>query len=97
MQPSDLKVRDGGRLLRIVWDDGAVSEVTANALWANCRSASALRGALDGRRTYSAAPLAISHMQLVGGYAVNIAFSDGDNRGIYPWPLLADIAKEEAK
>ncbi|MBC8050922.1 MAG: DUF971 domain-containing protein [Chitinophagales bacterium] len=97
MQPRELKVSDGGRLLRIVWNDGAVSEVTARALWANCRSASALRGALDGRRAHLAAPPAILHMQLVGGYAVNIVFSDGDNRGIYPWPLLADISKEEAK
>jgi len=31
----------------------------------------------------------------IGDYAVNIAFSDGHNRGIYPWPYLRLLARAD--
>ncbi len=31
-------------------------------------------------------------MTAVGNYAINIAFSDGHDRGIYPWALLQEFA-----
>ena len=33
-------------------------------------------------------------IELVGSYAINIAFSDGHDRGIYPWAYLREIAIE---
>ncbi len=92
MQPSELSIRDDGRSLYVVWDNGMRSIIPAIALWKNCRSATALRRRLDGAEIKPPAPLAIANVQLVGLYAVNIAFSDGNDRGIYPWPLLTEIA-----
>ncbi len=37
--------------------------------------------------------LTIVRVTPVGHYAVNIAFSDGHDRGVYPWHLLAAFAK----
>jgi prepilin-type processing-associated H-X9-DG protein len=33
----------------------------------------------------------ITTIEPIGGYAVNIAFSDGHARGIYPWVLLKEL------
>jgi prepilin-type processing-associated H-X9-DG protein len=30
----------------------------------------------------------------VGSYGVNIAFSDGHDRGIYPWSYLAQLSEK---
>ncbi len=94
MQPSELRVSADGRMLRIVWGNGGVSEVAVRKLWDNCRSASSLRKIIDGRREEAAQSLVISDVRLVGSYGVNIAFADGDDRGIYPWGLLADMANK---
>jgi DUF971 family protein len=37
--------------------------------------------------------VAIAEVRPVGGYAINIAFSDGHDRGIYPWRFLARLAE----
>jgi DUF971 family protein len=37
--------------------------------------------------------VAIAEVRPVGGYAINIAFSDGHDRGIYPWSFLAQLAE----
>jgi prepilin-type processing-associated H-X9-DG protein len=38
------------------------------------------------------ADLRIVSIASIGLYAINIAFSDGHARGIYPWPLLREFA-----
>jgi prepilin-type processing-associated H-X9-DG protein len=55
---------------------------------ADCTAARAMDKALtagDG--------LAITEIETVGSYAINIAFSDGHARGIYPWELLKTLGK----
>jgi DUF971 family protein len=95
MTPERLEVREGGRLLRIVWHEGSAAEIGAVPLRAECRSAGALRARID-----NAAPppgdVRITAIQPIGNYAVNIAFSDGQDRGIYPWALIAELAERYA-
>jgi prepilin-type processing-associated H-X9-DG protein len=38
------------------------------------------------------ADLTITGLASVGRYAVNLAFSDGHARGIYPWAYLRELA-----
>lgn len=79
-----------GAALRLTFSSGAVVELTATELWRECRSA---EGVL--RRLNETAPpehLVITALQPVGDYAINIAFSDGEQRGIYPFSLLSRLA-----
>ncbi len=94
MMPERLEVRDGGRLLRIIWPDGRAETIGAALLRAECRSAGARRARIDGIAP-PAGDVRITAIELVGAYAANIAFSDGQDRGIYPWPYLADLAQRE--
>ena len=88
----EIRKGEGETSLRLSFEHGVVS-LSASLLWQECRSA-------DGvlRRLHSvAAPsnLTITAMQAVGDYAVNIAFSDGEVRGIYPFSFLTDIAARQ--
>ena len=56
------------------------------------RPSDALRARIDGRQTDFSPELTIERVELVGAYALNLAFSDGENRGIYPWRLLRELA-----
>ena len=40
--------------------------------------------------------LRITDVHVVGGYAINLAFSDGHDRGIYPWTYLRLLSDAEA-
>ena len=63
-------------------------------LRAGCRCAHCLRARIDGVFPERFDGLAITDVTPIGGYAVNIAFSDGHNRGIYPWSLLQALGSE---
>jgi prepilin-type processing-associated H-X9-DG protein len=78
--------------LRISWNDGAKAELEANRLRVACRCAWCTRARLDGNfpATFD---VVIGGLAQIGGYALNIAFSDGHARGIYPWTYLRHIAQ----
>lgn len=95
MTPERLDLRQDGQSLRIVWPDGRTDVLAAALLRSECRSAGTLRDRIEGRDAAPAGDIRIIAMQPVGIYAVNIAFSDGQARGIYPWPFLAELARRE--
>ena len=41
--------------------------------------------------------LVIEHVELVGNYAIKIAFSDGHATGIYTWEYLRSLAPDESQ
>jgi DUF971 family protein len=92
MTPDRIEVTDRGRRLTIRWPDGRSDEIGAALLRRACRSARVRRAAIDGAPE-PAGDICITALEPVGHYAVNIAFSDGEARGIYPWPLLAELAR----
>jgi prepilin-type processing-associated H-X9-DG protein len=59
------------------------------------RSAAApgARARIDGSFPASFDGVAIERLTPIGDYAINIAFSDGHARGIYPWPYLQLLAR----
>jgi DUF971 family protein len=92
MMPERLEVRDSGRVLRIVWAGGSVGELSAGLLRAECRSADARRARIDAAAA-PAGDVRITGVSVIGNYAVNIEFSDGERRGLYPWEMLAALER----
>jgi prepilin-type processing-associated H-X9-DG protein len=79
--------------LRLAWPNGERAEVSAERLRAACRCAWCTRARIDGAFPAGFDRVAIDRLVPIGGYAVNIAFSDGHARGIYPWPYLRTLAQ----
>ena len=89
-------VPDDRHSLTVSWPDGTTHCLTAAVLRRNCRSSQALRGKIDGDVAEIPDDISITGAQLVGTYALNLFFSDGEHRGIYPWAYLRDLASQEA-
>ena len=84
--PSELRVRQAGRALRITFADGFEANLSAEVLRAASPSAD---------KSHPPVPeggLRIVDIETVGNYAVRIAFNDGHETGIYSWPLLRALA-----
>jgi DUF971 family protein len=92
MEPTDIRVISFGGAIEIRWVDGLRTELSARLLRASCRSAPARRLRLEGCEPKPVADIAIIGFEPVGRYAVNLVFSDGHRRGIYPWSYLRELA-----
>ncbi|HKJ61670.1 MAG TPA: DUF971 domain-containing protein [Hyphomicrobiales bacterium] len=91
MTPDRLIIRDDGAILRIFWPDGRSDDIKAALLRQESRSARSRRAQIDNCPSVSG-DVRIESVDPVGTYAVNIGFSDGEHRGIYPWDYLAELS-----
>ncbi len=101
LTPLSIK-REGESAIQIGWNDGSVSQWTADQLrkacpCATCREKKRGQEAepaedkpmmLPVLSAAEAQPLRIESMNPVGSYAYAIAFSDGHSSGIYPFSTL---------
>jgi DUF971 family protein len=90
--PTELRLRDAGRRLEIDWPDTPGVALAATALRAACRCADCTRARVDGKPAPADPDMAIRAIDPIGGYAVNLTFSDGHARGIFPWEFLREVA-----
>ena len=92
MGVDDLEIASDGRALLIMCTDGKRHSLRAELLWSECPSAQGrVRRARGNNR--SPGDVTITAAREIGTYGVNIAFSDGHDRGIYPWSYLEALAK----
>lgn len=73
--------------LRLRWPDGA-SALPAARLRAACRCGDCRAG----RSRSDGAAVQLTDALPVGRYALQLVFSDGHDRGIYPWTWLRELA-----
>lgn len=92
--PIPTAIHNGGTELIITWDDTHVAMHTARAVRLQCPCA----GCID---EMSGQPLldpvtvptdvTVTSIELVGSYAIKIAFSDGHDTGIYTYEALREL------
>jgi DUF971 family protein len=90
--PDEIVVSADRSELRLVWPDRVLA-VSAPRLRAACRCAGCRRERFESGADPAAGGLALVTVALVGDHALNIAFSDGHDRGIYPWSYLRELAQ----
>ncbi len=76
--------------LSLTTSDGRQLALAAEALRAACKCAHCTRARFDGRFPQNFPGIAIVEVADLG-YGLNISFSDGHNRGIYPKTYLLDL------
>lgn len=78
--------------LHLHWDDQQLI-VDARLLRRNCRCTACRTQVLGGGAVEVSAELRLLRAELVGRYGLQLIFSDGHERGIYPWSYLHDLAQ----
>lgn len=96
MIPVRIEVIDHRKNLRVTWEDGSASLLDARSLRAASRGAGEVRRRVDGGRLVPSSDLRLEAVETVGNYALRLAFSDGHDRGIYPWSYLRELAAQQA-
>ena len=95
--PTELKVQERGRILKVSFDDGRSFELPAELLRVMSPSAEVQghsrreRKVLGGKRE-----VAVVAVDPVGTYAVRLGFDDGHDTGIFTWPYLHEIGCAQA-
>ena len=78
--------------VEIVWPDGRTDRIPAQLLRRAARDATSLRERYDTGKIRVAKGIEVVGCDPVGAYGVNIKFSDGHERAIYPFTYLREIA-----
>ncbi len=94
--PTELNVRDGGRILRVVFETAECFEITAELLRVESPSAE-VKGHGPGQEqlVWGKRRVMITRAEAVGNYAVRLIFSDGHSTGIFTWPYLFKLGVEQ--
>lgn len=92
--PTELLLDKPARLLRLTFDDRRHYALSFEFLRVHSPSAE-VRGHGPGQETLQLGKQDVDVLELrpVGNYAVQIAFSDGHDTGIYSWAWLREISE----
>jgi DUF971 family protein len=94
MHPTEVRLCSDRTHLSIVWENGVTVAYPAPLLREHTRDASSIRFAVDGWSVPASRDLTIRNVEPIGNYAVRLEFSDGHDRGIFPWVYLSEIAAQ---
>jgi DUF971 family protein len=84
-------------VLELTWQDGSTDRLPHALLRSCCRCA-----ACEQQRRHSGTPIEaagsirLSAIEPIGDKGLNLVFSDGHGRGIYPWAYLRQIGREHS-
>ena len=90
--PTEIRLSRDRTLLSVTWENGETVDYPATLLRERARDAMSVRFDVDGWSVPAAPDLTITKVEPIGNYAIRLAFSDGHDRGIFPWSYLTDIA-----
>ena len=94
--PTEIKLHQKSRVLEIAYADGKSFSLPCEFLRVHSPSAE-VRGHGPGQEVLQTGKqdVAITRIEPVGTYAVQLYFSDGHDTGIYSWDLLYDYGSRQ--
>jgi DUF971 family protein len=95
-QPTEIRLHQKSRVLEIAFADGRTFSLPCEFLRVYSPSAE-VRGHGPGQEVLQVGKknVEITRIEPVGSYAVQFAFSDGHDTGIYSWDLLYDYGTRQ--
>ncbi|MCU1716648.1 DUF971 domain-containing protein [Pseudomonas sp. 5P_3.1_Bac2] len=88
--PTAIRNQRDAHLLLVQWADGRSHSFSHARLRAACPCSSCRAGRLAGRIDLASSDVQITAINSQG-YGVQLVFSDGHERGIYPWSYLQGL------
>lgn len=92
--PDEIRSDATARVLTLHWPDGDTQRIAHARLRAACPCAGCRRIRLDGEAIAVAPDVTLNGIEPMG-YGVQLLFSDGHARGVYPWPWLQTLGDDE--
>lgn len=90
--PDEIVSDTATRLLTLRWTDGRRQRLGHAQLRRACACAECRRFRRDGHAVQTPPDVTLIDIQTMG-YGIQLIFSDGHARGIYPWSYLEQIAE----
>jgi DUF971 family protein len=90
--PERVAVAAHGRALRVRWRDGLEAALSASALRDACRCASCTHLRRCGEPVQSDPGIGLLQVAEFGVAGLQLVFSDGHRRGLFPWEYLRQLA-----
>ena len=90
--PLDVTLHAATGRVELLWSDGVRASVGGQRLRQACRCAHCVSLRHAGQPVAAAADCAVSQLHPIGEMGLQLVFSDGHDRGIYPWPYLYELA-----
>lgn len=95
-QLSEIRLDRTKRLLKLAFDDGSSFELSSEYLRVYSRSADVKgHGSSEGILQTGKENVKILDVQPVGNYAVRLIFDDGHDTGLYSWPFLYELGRDQ--
>lgn len=82
------------RHLIVEWENGTLTELPATYLRQEARDAYSQRARIDHGGITVAEDLTITNLVQVGRAGVNVHFSDGHDRAVYPFVYLRELSDQ---
>lgn len=89
----EIRLQAATRMLELDWGDGSTSRFAHAALRRACCCAECLRVRRSGRNVVVPDGIELIEVVPYGPNAVQLRFSDGHERGIYPFPYLRELER----
>lgn len=89
--PNAIRNQRSAGLLQLQWPDGSTQSLSHARLRAACPCSQCRAARLNGRIDLVSAGVSLNAINSQG-YGVQLVFSDGHERGIYPWAYLSSLA-----
>ena len=92
--PTDLVWHETSGQLELAWADGRRVTFSSPSLRTACKCAGCEKRRRDDQPLAAAPDTTLTQINPIGDMGVQLVFSDGHDRGIYPWPYLHQLAME---
>ncbi|HSV78285.1 MAG TPA: gamma-butyrobetaine hydroxylase-like domain-containing protein [Ramlibacter sp.] len=90
--PLDIRLHQASGRLEVLWSDGARASLSGALLRGACRCAGCQERRRQQQPVHDTADAAVADLRPVGDMGLQIIFSDGHDRGIFPWPYLHQLS-----
>ncbi|MDP9897240.1 DUF971 family protein [Variovorax boronicumulans] len=97
MAPESIVDHRARAALEFCWGDGGRYLATYQLLRASCPCADCKVLRAAGGDGDAGDDVQLADIQPVGTYGVQFVFSDGHDRGIFPWGFLKEVLEERAR
>ncbi len=92
--PREIRLRRALKKLEVIWPDGLHSRLGSLLLRKSCACSTCTRNKRQGLLTLIDADIGIDNLEVTGVSGVQLFFSDGHCRGLYPWGYLRQLCEQ---